>query len=133
MRPRPTQQSTLFVCAVLALVSVVVSAAAVVEQNKRDISVVGRKYAFEVSDSSGGIIRVHKDDLVTITFSVSDIAHSFTIGDDHYRIDRRAEPGKPATFSFRADLPGEFEIRCMLSADERCQKEMRGRLIVSAK
>ena len=133
MRPRPVQASKRFLGVLFALVAVVVSAATLVAQAKRDISVVGRKYAYDVSDSSGGTIRVRQDDLVTITFSVSDIAHSFTISDDHYRIDRRAEPGKPVTFNFRAAQAGEFEIRCSLSADERCQKEMRGRLIVAPK
>src|SRR5262245_57519440 len=81
----------------------VVSASVVVAQSKRDVSVTGHKYAYVVSDSTGPEIRVQQDDLVSVVFSVTDIAHSFTISDDHYRIDRRAEPGKPATFRFRAD------------------------------
>ena len=57
MRPRPVQQSKRFLCIALAFTAVVVSAATLVAQSKRDISVVGRKYAYEVSDSSGGVVR----------------------------------------------------------------------------
>ena len=111
----------------------VVSAAAVVAQSKRDVSITGRKYTYVVSDTNSAEIRVQQDDLVNVVFSASDIAHSFTISDDHYRIDRRAEPGKPVAFRFRADKPGQFEIRCTLTIDDRCQREMRGRLTVVAK
>jgi heme/copper-type cytochrome/quinol oxidase subunit 2 len=110
----------------------VASATALVAQSKRDFSVTGHKYAYVVADASGPEIRVTKNDMVTVTFSVSDIAHSFTISDDHYRIDTRAEPGKPVTIKFLADKIGEFEIRCTLAIDARCQREMRGKLIVTA-
>src|SRR6185503_17345932 len=108
----------------VALVLTVVSAAGLVAQSKRDVSVSATKYAYTVSDSNTPEIRVKQDDLVIITFSATDIAHSFTISDDHYRIDRRAEPGKPVNFRFRADKVGEFEIRCTLTIDPRCQREM---------
>ena len=39
--------------------------------------------------------------------------------------------GKPVTFRFLAATIGVFEIRCTLTADERC-KDMRGKLIVTA-
>ncbi len=103
----------------------------VVAQTKRDVSVTAKKYTYAVSDATGPEIRVKLNDLVTITFSAADIPHSFTISDDHYRIDRRAEVGKPVTFSFRADKAGQFEIRCTLTIDERCAREMRGKLIVT--
>jgi heme/copper-type cytochrome/quinol oxidase subunit 2 len=116
----------------VVLFAVVSSAAVVVAQAKHDLQVTARKYAYVVSGTQASEIRVRKDDLVTITFSSDDIPHSFTIGDDHYRIDRRAERGKPVTFRFRADKAGEFEIRCTLTIDERCVREMRGKLIVAA-
>ena len=115
----------------IGLILAVSSAALVLAQAKRELSVTGRRYTYVVPDSSGREIRVRLNDLVTITFSAEDIPHSFTISDDHYRIDRRAEPGKPVTFSFRADKAGEFEIRCTLTIDERCLREMRGKLIVT--
>ena len=131
MRPRRPSPSLRFWSLVPALVLAVVAGAGAVEQSRRDVNVVGRKYTYEVADSTGPVIRVKVDDLVTVTFSVADIAHSFTVSDDHYRIDKRAEPGKPVAISFRASDVGEFEIRCTLSADPRCAKEMRGKLIVT--
>lgn len=130
---RPSAPSASAWLALTVLSAVVVAGAVVTAQNKRDVSVTGRKYTYVASDSNDEVIRVRKDDLVTITFSAADIAHSFTISDDEYRIDRRAEPGKPVTFRFRASKAGEFEIRCTLAIDARCQKEMRGRLVVTDK
>jgi len=100
-------------------------------QAKRDFSVVGRKYGYTVSDSTKSEIRVHQGDMVTVTFSAEDIPHSFTVGDDHYRIDKRAEPGKPVTFRFLADKAGEFDIHCALTSDAKC-KDMHAKLIVAA-
>jgi len=131
MRPRRPTQSFRFWSLVAALVTLVATGATAVEQSKREVTVVGRKYTYDVADADGPVIRVRVDDLVNVTFSVSDIAHTFTISDDHYRIDKRAEPGKAVTFGFRASDAGEFEIRCTLSIDARCAKEMRGKLIVT--
>jgi heme/copper-type cytochrome/quinol oxidase subunit 2 len=131
MRPRRPAQSFRFWSLAAALVALAATGAAAVEQSKREVTVVGRKYTYDIADASGPVIRVRLDDLVTVNFSVSDIAHSFTVSDDHYRIDKRAEPGKPVVISFRASDVGEFEIRCTLSIDPRCAKEMRGRLIVT--
>src|SRR5262245_48245355 len=71
-------------------------------QGKKDVSVVAHKYAYKV-DADGPEIHVQQDDLVRITFSTEDIPHSFTMEDETYRVMRRAEPGKPVTFEFRAD------------------------------
>jgi heme/copper-type cytochrome/quinol oxidase subunit 2 len=112
----------------------VVSANAVVAQSRRDFSVSARKYSYKISSGGSDVqeIRVQLDDMVTITFSAEDIAHSFTVGDP-YRLDRRAEPGKPVTIRFRADKAGTFQIRCNLSLDDRCLREMKGTLIVEGK
>jgi heme/copper-type cytochrome/quinol oxidase subunit 2 len=113
---------------------IVTFAVALVAQSKRDFSVSGRKYSFTISGSDGGEIRVTQDDLVRVTFAAEDIPHSFTfLGNNPYRIDRRAEPGKPIMFNFRADTPGTFEIGCNLTIDPRCQREMRARLVVEPK
>lgn len=117
---------------VVGLAATVAGGAAIVAQARKDFAVAGRKYSYSVN-GGGGEIRVQQGDLVSITFSAEDIPHTFTIEDDHYRIDRRAEPGKPVTFRFVADKPGEFTIRCNLSIDERCLREMRGVLKVEGK
>jgi heme/copper-type cytochrome/quinol oxidase subunit 2 len=100
-------------------------------QSKKDFGVVAHKYGFLV-DGNGAEVHVQQDDLVRITFSTDDIAHSFTIDDETYRIMRRADPGKPVTFEFRADKPGRFAFKCTLTADDRC-KEMAGWLVVDPK
>ena len=120
-------------CLVLGLGAVVSSGALLVAQNapnKRSISVAAKKYTYVVTDASGPEIRVKKDDLVTITLTSQDIPHTFTISDEHYRIDKRVEPGKPVTFQFRADTVGSFEIKCTLTIDDRCARDMKGTLIV---
>jgi hypothetical protein len=107
---------------------VVGSAAAVASQNRRDLAVSARRYTYQIGESEDPVIRVRQNDLVRLTFSAEDIPHSFTI--DEYRIGRRAEPGKPVTFEFRADREGRFEIYCNLTIDDRCLRELRGWLVV---
>ena len=95
------------------------------EGGERSFAVSAHKYDF-----SPARIEVQQDDLVRVTFSTTDIPHSFTV--DKYRIAKRVEPGKPIVFEFRADQPGRFPIYCNLAADERC-KEMIGELVVRGK
>jgi heme/copper-type cytochrome/quinol oxidase subunit 2 len=83
-----------------------------------------------VSGNDRAEIKVFHNDLVHITFSTEDIAHSFTI--EEYRIMRRAEPGRPVPFDFRAEKVGTFPITCSLTIDEKC-RDMKGTLIVEAK
>jgi heme/copper-type cytochrome/quinol oxidase subunit 2 len=92
-------------------------------QGQRSFSVVARKYAF-----SPIRLEVAQDDLVKVTMTSADIAHSFTI--DAYRIDKRVGPKQTVTFEFRANQPGTFKIYCKLTQDARC-KEMHGELVVS--
>jgi heme/copper-type cytochrome/quinol oxidase subunit 2 len=88
----------------------------------RDFSVNGRDYAFPPAR-----IEVQKDDLVKITFTSADIAHSFTI--DGYRISKRAGAQQSVVFEFRADQPGTFPFYCNLTQDSKC-REMKGELVV---
>ena len=88
----------------------------------RDFAIAGGQYAFRPAS-----ITVDRNDLVKITFTAEDIAHSFTI--DSYRISKRAGAGQSVTFEFRADQPGTFDYYCNLSVDSKC-KGMRGRLLV---
>lgn len=131
-RDRSTRAAALVLLG--SLVLAVLGAATVVAQNRKDFSVSARKYSYKVTVGSNEVpdIRVQLDDMVTVIFSADDIAHSFTIG-DHYRIDRRAEPGKPVTIRFKADKEGSFEIRCTLTIDDRCVRELKGRLVVESR
>jgi len=128
-------KSSLASATALLFVAVVLASATGWAQSKKEFAVSARKYAFKVDGSGQPEIRVHEGDLVRITFSSEDIPHSFTLiedGDQHYRIMKRAEPGKPVTFDFVADKPGNFQFQCTLRADDRC-KEMVGTLVVEPK
>lgn len=89
---------------------------------RHTIEVAARRYAFTPAR-----IEVHENDLVKIVLSTEDIAHSFTI--DEYRIAKRAAPGRPVTFEFRADKAGTFVFYCNLTTEEGCKK-MRGEFVV---
>lgn len=88
----------------------------------REFTVSGDQFAF-----SPVRLEVQKDDLVKITFTARDIAHSFTI--DVYRIAKRAAAGQSVTFEFRADQVGTHRFYCNLTQDDRCRR-MEGQLIV---
>ena len=94
-------------------------------QGQRSFNVTARKYAFAPLR-----LEVAQDDLVKVTMTSADIAHSFTI--DAYRIDKRVGPKQSVTFEFRANQPGTFKIYCKLTQDSRC-KEMYGELVVNKK
>jgi heme/copper-type cytochrome/quinol oxidase subunit 2 len=100
-------------------------AAGLEAQSKREFAVHARRFAFAPER-----IEVAQDDMVKITFTADDIAHSFTI--DDYRIAKRAEAGQTVTFEFRADRPGSHAIYCNLSNDDGC-KRMHATLVVKAK
>ncbi len=76
-------------------------------------------------------IEVFQGDVVKITLIAEDVPHSFTV--DQYRIAKRAAPGKPVTFEFRADRAGTFPYYCNLTTDDADCKNTRGELIVSAR
>ena len=91
----------------------------------RTFAVAAHRYAFNPPK-----IEVNQDDLVRITLSADDIAHSLTI--DAYRIAKRASPAQPTTFEFRADQPGTFAYYCNLQVDDGCRR-MRGELVVKSR
>jgi len=99
------------------------SAPASARTQVRQVTVTGDQFVFTPSQ-----IEVQKDDLVQITFTAKDVAHSFTI-DVPYRISKRASPGHAVVFEFRADEAGRFRFYCNLTQDERCKK-MTGELVV---
>ena len=119
----------------VALLTVAAAGVLVADQDRHEFEVVARKYAYRVSGTDAAEIRVAQNDLVRITFSTEDIPHSFTIEDtqgSHYRTMKRAEPGKPVAWDFRADSPGRFRFYCSLTIDDGCKK-MQGLFIVSAR
>lgn len=113
---------TLIACACLGLAAMVWTRSARAQGQVREFTVGGNQYAF-----SPDRLSVQRDDLVKITFSAQDMAHSFTI--DEYRIAKRAGAGGSVTFEFRADKPGTFTYYCNLTQDERC-RNMKGTLTV---
>ena len=120
-----------FIFVILGLVTAAAGRLLASGQTRRDFEVVARRYAFRVNGSDTSEIRVMQNDLVHVTFSTEDIPHSFTIEEAPYRIMKRAEPGSPVSFSFRADQPGRFRFFCNLTAEEGC-RQMQGTLIVTA-
>ena len=93
------------------------------EQGPHEIVLTAKRYAF-----SQPHIEVAMNDVVKIKLVADDIPHSFTI--DEYRISKRAAPGRPVTFEFRADKPGKFPFYCSLRIEEGC-RDMRGELVVT--
>jgi heme/copper-type cytochrome/quinol oxidase subunit 2 len=93
------------------------------EQGRHEIVVTAKRYEYAPSR-----IEVAANDVLKITLVAEDIPHTFTI--DEYRISKRAAPGRPVTFEFRADKTGTFPFYCSLTIDEGC-REMRGELVVT--
>ena len=89
----------------------------------REVRVVARRYSY-----SPERIEVQEGDLVKVTLESEDIPHSFNV-DDPYRIAKRATPGSPVVFEFRADQAGSFPYYCNMTAEDGCRK-MRGELVV---
>ncbi len=92
------------------------------DENRREVSVTARRNGF-----SPARLEVHQNDLVKVTFTAEDAPHSFNI--DAYRIAKRARPGHPAVFEFRADRAGTFSYYCNLSSTTGTH-DMKGELIV---
>ena len=86
----------------------------------REFAVRGDQFAF-----SPATIEVQKDDIVKITFTAVDMAHSFTV--DEYRIAKRANAGQSVTFEFRAS--GNARFYCNLAQEDRC-RNMHGQIVV---
>jgi heme/copper-type cytochrome/quinol oxidase subunit 2 len=120
--PHRTVMASLFVGGALAVGVSTFTLKPVAQGATREFTITGDQFAFKPVR-----IEVQKDDLVKITFTAKDIAHSFTI--DQYRIAKRAGAGQTVVFEFRADQVGTHRFYCNLTTDERC-KRMEGELIV---
>jgi len=120
----PAVAAALFLIRAVLVAQDVRPARAVQEQGPtaRPFSITAHRYRFEPAR-----IEVVQGDVVKIELRTEDIAHSFTV--DDYRIAKRASPGQPVTFEFRADRPGTFPFYCNLQTEDGCSK-MRGELVV---
>jgi plastocyanin len=92
------------------------------DDNHREITIAAKDGAFQPAK-----VEVRQNDLVKVTFAAEDGPHSLNI--DAYRIAKRARPGRPAVFEFRADRAGTFPYYCNLS-ESGGSHDMRGELIV---
>ncbi len=92
------------------------------DENRREVAVTARRNGF-----SPARLEVHQNDLVKVTFTAEDAPHSFNV--DEYRIAKRARPGHPAVFEFRADRAGTFSYYCNLSSTTGTH-DMKGELVV---
>jgi heme/copper-type cytochrome/quinol oxidase subunit 2 len=108
----------LVVSAVLVLAGLHVSAQ---DDNHREITIAAKDGAYQPAK-----VEVRQNDLVKVTFAAEDGPHSLNI--DAYRIAKRARPGRPAVFEFRADRAGTFPYYCNLS--DPGSHDMKGELIV---
>ena len=86
----------------------------------REFTIRGDNFAYTPAR-----IEVQRDDIVKVTFTAVDMAHTFTA--DEYRIAKRANAGQSVTFEFRAT--GNARFYCNLAQDERC-KGMHGEIVV---
>ena len=113
--------------AAAALLVVLASAflATAQEPARHDITIKARTHTFTPARFD-----VTQGDIVKITLVAEDAPYSFVI--DEYRIAKRAAPGKPAAFEFRADRAGTFTFYCNLTTDVAC-KDMRGQMVVTAR
>lgn len=124
MPPRSSGRRTLASLAVLLAAVIGLGVASLAqEQGRYEITLTAKRYEF-----SQPRIEVAANDVVKITLVAEDIPHTFTV--DEYRISKRAAPGRPVTFEFRADKPGTFPFYCNLTAEEGC-RGMRGELVVT--
>ena len=115
-----TLLGVLSVASSLAAVAVLTSSTTNAQGTVREFTVRGDGFAF-----SPARMEVQKDDIVKVTFTAVDMAHSFTV--DEYRIAKRANAGQTVTFEFRA--AGNARFYCNLGQDERC-KGMHGEIVV---
>ena len=126
MPPRtPDRRAVVALAVWLVAVAGLGMAALAQEQGRYEITLTAKRYEYSQTR-----IEVAANDVVKITLVAEDIPHTFTV--DEYRISKRAAPGRPVTFEFRADKPGTFTYYCNLTAEDGCRR-MRGELVVTAR
>ena len=93
------------------------------DDNIRRVTVTVGENGFEPR-----VLELRQNDLVQVTFVAADAPHAFLL--DAYRIAKRATPGRPSTFEFRADQIGRFNYYCSLASANGQTHDERGELIV---
>jgi heme/copper-type cytochrome/quinol oxidase subunit 2 len=93
------------------------------DADRRQITVTIGEHGYEPAR-----IDVRQNELVQVTFVSTSEPHAFTL--DAYRVAKRAAPGRPSTFEFRADQVGSFPFTCTLLSPNGRTHDERGELIV---
>jgi heme/copper-type cytochrome/quinol oxidase subunit 2 len=93
------------------------------EGTRREITVTMKESGFDPAR-----VEVRQNELVRVTFVSESDPHAFTL--DAYRVAKRATPGRPSTFEFRADRPGAFAFYCALTSANGRTHDERGELVV---
>ena len=88
----------------------------------KEFKITARQFQFEPST-----IEVNKGDKVKLIVTSVDVPHGIAIPE--YGIDKRLEPGKPATIEFIADKQGTFTAFCSVFCGSG-HSGMKGKLIV---
>jgi YHS domain-containing protein len=88
----------------------------------KEFKIISRKYAF-----APAVIKVKKDDIVKITLTSEDVAHSLAIKE--YGINVSIKKGETKKIEFLADKKGVFVFRCSVFCGMGHSK-MTGKLIV---
>lgn len=110
-------------CALIFVLCALTAAAAQDQApNRREFTVAIKDFRF-----SPDRLEVVQDDLVKLTVTSDNLAHSLTI--DEYRIVKRIPAGGSTTFEFRADRVGTFPFYCNLTS-EPGHGQSRGQLVV---
>jgi heme/copper-type cytochrome/quinol oxidase subunit 2 len=116
-------RTLLLAVAIGALIIGSAADAAAQEGTRREVTVKVTDAGFEPAR-----IDVRQNELVQVTFVSDTEPHAFTL--DAYRVAKRATPGKPSTFEFRADRVGAFAFYCALTSANGRTHDERGELIV---
>ncbi|HEY8549772.1 MAG TPA: cupredoxin domain-containing protein [Vicinamibacterales bacterium] len=93
------------------------------DDNRREFTIRARDAGYEPSR-----IEVRQNEIVAIELIAESRPHTFTI--DEYRIAKRARPGAPVRFEFRADRVGTFVYYCRLTGSDGEAHDLRGELVV---
>ena len=88
----------------------------------KEFKMTAKQFAF-----TPGTIEVNKGDRVRLIVTSTDVPHGISIPE--YGINKRLDPGKPATIEFTADKEGTFTAYCSVFCGAG-HSGMRGKLIV---